>query len=274
MPNQERHLDVFVPPVNRAVRRFAATAMEKTIFPAHVERNDSLQELNRLLAEGYGVIFFVPHFSLREMYQLPFALAKESDEVAKRHALFPIAVHQYSEFLKISEGIMQVNFIPVVTDSTRQKIEELQRRGKKIPWEMPETSGKGSFLQRAQEFVVSNRLVFVAPQVTRASHLEPFPNRYVGYLLRATRNIENVAIAIVGVEIKGAETYEKDKVGGINVARPYIYRLGWVGTREQLKENARQHGHPVDREVLRLMDEVAPLPYKAKTSEGVLLFGK
>lgn len=274
MPNHEHSQYAFVPSITITARRLAATVMERTIFPAHIERNDSLQELDRLLADGYGVIFFVPHFSLREMYQLPFALAKESDEVAKRRALFPIAAHQYSEILKKSERIMQVDFIPVVTDSTRQKVEDLQRRGKKIPWEMPETSAEGSFLQMAQEFVASNGLVFVAPQVTRVSHLEPFPNRYVGYLLRATRNIEKVAIAVVGVEIEGAKTYEKNKVGGINVAKPYIYRLGWVGTREQLKEIASLNGHSVDMQVFWFMNEVAPEPYRAKTPDGILIFSR
>lgn len=159
----------------------------------------------------------------------------------------------------------------VTTPETKAKEATYERAGKKIPWEIhPVGFGRLEYAKKAVEILDDNGFVVVAPQGTRQPHLSEFESDPIGFLLRLSRKVDNVAVCAMGLQLNGATDYAKAR--GFNPGKTYTATVGYVGTREDVMAQAQVHHWSVDRLVLYHMDSVAPDAYRALDNRGKLVF--
>lgn len=185
---------------------------------------------DRLLAQGYGVVTVINHFSRRDPVQI-LALLMGDHVVSNRPFLAPVAFHQQSRLVQTLADSFALQLAPVVTGHTRRRLKE----------RTPRQTGLDRYLASAVATLGSGGLVLLAPQGRRRALLGAPPfGRPMQLLLGAALDagVERVALLFIGLSIPDATTYDRRVVGGLNLFRRYEARYGMPVTLRQALEEA------------------------------------
>jgi hypothetical protein len=252
---------------SRETRRKITVGTLEKFFPYRSnEAKDSLAQVDQFLESGYGMVFVINHFSMRDFFSVMEKLFLESKQLVKKDFLIPIAQHQNeNSILAELVNMGDVTLSPIVTKETKKKEAEIISRGKSVPWEMHEEGfGNKQYIKNSTKVLKEGGVVIVAPQGTRQPLWQPFENRSISALVSSTMisKVEKVGFTYLGLEMLGAQNY--DAVSGFNILKKYKINMSNPITREQLIDNSRQNNRTLEEEVYNSMLDLVPPAYKPK----------
>lgn len=206
------------------------------LFPTEViyQSQDSVEKAKRLLKEGYGLIVVYNHYSLDDPLRVLKAL-HSLKLIEGKSLVHPLSRHQKFPGLILFGRIIGLDLTSIVTKNT-VKLEKAADDSRK--------SKRGrehkQFRERAVGLLGSGGIVVVTSQGERQEKLdyENTRRRTMRKLLMDLdkKKIGKVALMIMGVDIKGTDSYSKKEVGGFNVRREGIVRIGETLTMEEIKK--------------------------------------
>jgi len=252
---------------SRETRRKITVGTLEMFFPYKSnETKDSLCQVDKMLESGYGMVFVINHFSMRDFFSVMEKLFLESKQLVKKDFLIPIAQHQNeNSILAELVSMGDVTLSPIVTKETKKKEAEIISRGKSVPWEMHEEGfGNKQYITNSTQTLKDGGVVIVAPQGSRRSSWEPFENRSISALVVSTlrSKVEKVGFTYLGLEMLGSQNY--DGASGFNIFKKYKINMSNPITREQLIDSAKQKGTSLEQEVYNSMLDLVPPAYKPK----------
>ncbi len=207
-------------------------------FPTEIihQSQGSVEKAKKLLREGYGLIVIYNHFSLDDPLRV-LSVLHSLKLTEGKSIIHPLAMHQSRNFpgLTFTSNALGVNLSPIITKNT-VKAEKATHDLKKSS----RGSGHRQFRERAIELLGNGGIVVVSSQGERQEKLdyENIKRRTMKKLFMDLdkQNIEKIAIMIIGVDIKGTNSYSKKEVGGINFGREGVARIGEILTLEEIKK--------------------------------------
>lgn len=258
--------ETFTP--SRETRRKYITEALEVFFPYRSDKDkDSLAQVDQFLESGYGMVFVINHFSLRDFFSVMEKLFLESKTLAKKDFLIPIAQHQNKNpvFKRLVE-MGDVTLCPIVTRETKKKEEDILAKGEVVPWEIHEEGfGNKQYIKSSTKALKEGGVVIVAPQASRKPIWEPFENRSISALVSSTMisKAEKVGFTYLGLEMMGSQNYESS---GFNIFKKYKINMSEPITREQLINNAKGNNYTLEEEVYTSMLDLVHQDYRPKSS--------
>lgn len=209
-----------------------------------------------LVQDGYGLIIAFNHMSKGDPPQVIANVVFKDNVLSKKPIVLPIALHENKIRFKVLQGMTNGKLMPIVTQST---IDLEKNKGREL------NDGLKEYLNEAVAALGRGEIVLIAPQGTRQSSLGNPEKPAIGTLLAsaARQKINRFALLVVGVGIRGASSYEKEDVGGLNLGKKYILRPGECFTYEEIMKHESvqgKHGQ-VDNLVFAELRKVVPPVY-------------
>jgi hypothetical protein len=259
----------YLPQRHHRIVREGLSALVEHVFPTTFqEQNNSVEMFNYYMDDGYGMIIVMPHFSKREGVNALLSLGKRSPQLIRSEIVIPIARHQYKQPGIFVGGLAQAHYVPIITPDTEEYAVALKDAGKKVPWEEENQRRMYvEYLKAAEHALQANGVVAIAPQGGRKARLHEFEGDPISHLLGRTKHNPKVALALLGAEVVGFETYDPVVVGGYNRKEHYIITLGDVLTKATLIDSAKTMGRTIDQEIAVRMNDLAPQAYKAAPTD-------
>lgn len=241
-------------------------------FPYKFEERveGAVETLEKLIKEGYGTIFFFPHFSENETLLSPVVIADNVQGVTDKNFEMPIALHMANKpGLKAAARFADIDMPTLVTSDTGKKEIEFKAKGKEILWDSsdPEAYTK-VYALRTRRNLKGGGVVGIAPQGGRRPKFAEFEPGVIGLVEAVCKRVDKVCVVFVGVSIPGITDYSKEKVGGLNIRKEYLFTMGDVMTMQELKDSAKEHGVSLEQEIYNRMLPLVDEPYKPQPSEA------
>lgn len=240
-------------------RRRAIAAISGRVLPVEMRESPALSQADQLLANGYGLVVAIRHFSKGDFFRVLDLLFRSSPEIGKRPVLIPIAEHQrHFPGLAWTASFTNIQLQTIVTPDTKEREALKLAEGKKIPWQAGLSVGTGvlGYIRAATKVLCEGGVVVSAPEAGRRSVLSPFKDEPFEALERGLRRKKNpeakVAYLFAGIEIPGVKDYEKHF--GYNLLRKYLVTFGEEAiTREAFLARVRENGLTIDELAYQIM---------------------
>lgn len=264
---------------NYSYRRRFLTNLLSPIFRGEMHMDpEELARYQALVDQGYGTVFVYSHFSQKDPFEAAKYFSFSDPVMTTRKDASPIRLGQ--SIPQVPEGMgafwrfFNSAVIPVVTKSDTDKVETKMRKkstavtdeekaqlDKDIQEKKNALRRQGNsskFLEASVVALSEGGSSYIAPAATRMDHHgDKFEGRTMSSLVAKLdeNHVENVVFVMVGLGIKGATNYHKDKVGGFNLLKKYKSRAT-IATMEEMKAELAAQEKPV------LLDPKKPTSYK------------
>lgn len=228
-----------------------------------VDDRNGLNDAERYLKQGYGLIVLMNHFSMCDGVEV-LHLLNSRTTIRRRPFLAPIARHQLGPLLDLFADSLDIQLNPVVTDNSMKSLGDKVTR----------IEGLADYLAAAITCLRKGGIVLVATQGARKAQLGEPVGRPVGSLLaHACRNgVDNVALMFIGISICAATEYDLGRVGGFNIDKVYELRLGKTLPADVVIEQAGGR-RSVDAWVFDCLRQLVPSAYGGTNSKsGQLIY--
>jgi hypothetical protein len=166
--------------------------------------------------EGKGLIVIYTHFSYRDGIDLVRHLVIKNPILQRKELTQPLAFHQRNKIVKLLTDFYRTKLYPIVNNDT------LARRGFE---HMRKGEGMDKFISASTQEIKRGGIVMIATNAGRREKLDiNDTQKPLGYLMLRLqqKKIDNYGILIVCLTIKGAKSYKKKDVGGVNIGKTYI----------------------------------------------------
>lgn len=213
-----RPLPPSVPSPLQAGCRHIVSALGHLVFPCRViDPTAGLLQAEALVAQGYGLIILINHFSLRDALQVV-CLVGRGRTLRKRPFLAPVAAHQTGALLSLLSGLLGIELQPLVTPDTAKRTGRTANRRLYI----------AAYLEQALSCLVSGGVLLVAPQGGRRPRLERPKGRPLGILLAEAQrqHVHDIALLFVGLGLPHEASYATRRSRGFNLFRRFDVRVG------------------------------------------------
>ncbi len=169
----------------------------------------------------------------------------------------PIARHQVDEKIILLSRLTDLWLDQIITPHTVRARKNFDKQGNKI-----KDSGKDQYITHAREALMQGGTVVIAPAAERQLQLKPFRADALPNLLEETKDIPRVGLAFFGHKIEGVTNYEdvKDKN---QFGKKHIVTLGYVYTRRELNQFAKQYDLTINEIAFVLMSDLAPQAFRS-----------
>lgn len=181
------------------------------------DKKKILPRIDREVGEdGRGLIVVYTHFSYRDGVDLTRHLVIKNPILSRREVVSPLSFHQMNKFVRFMTDLYHEKLYPIVNNDTlsRPGFEHL-RKGE----------GMDKFIKASVAELKRGGIVMIATNAGRRDKLDiNDPQKPLGYMMLALQQekFDNYAIVNVCLGIKGANSYKKKDVGGMNVGKTYI----------------------------------------------------
>jgi hypothetical protein len=188
------------------------------LFPLEIDdKKKILTRVNREVGkEGRGLIVVYTHFSYRDGIELTRHLVIKNPLLQRREVISPLSFHQYNGPVKFLTNLYHEKLYPIVNNDT------LVRKGFE---HMRKGEGMDKFINASALELKRGGIVMIATNAGRKEKLDiDDTQKPLGYLMLGLqqKKIDNYGILIVCLTIKGAKSYKKKDVGGVNIGKTYI----------------------------------------------------
>lgn len=257
-------------------------------------RENGVEHAAALMDEGYGVIVYFNHFSMRDPLDVMLALAKENDRFMTAPITAPLAYHHSKKPLVSFVDKFDISLMPMVTPDTEEKGKDVTRpgireragytlsktRARILRRELPQHPKRElepreklnlwkDYLQSASETLSGGGLVYIAPEAGRRDRLTEFEGRPIKRLVKTAAEHGATKLAFLPVAVIDTETPEYHK-SGINRGHTYALTVGPCLTLEEANTQTEYAaGEPLtDRQKLDGIDTTLYHNLRALFPEG------
>ncbi len=187
-------------------------------FPVIIDdKKKILPRIDREVGKsGRGLIVVYTHFSYRDGIDLTRHLVIKNPILNRREVISPLSFHQMNKVVKFLTDLYHEKLYPIVNNDT------LARRGFE---HMRKGEGMDKFISASTQELGRGGIVMIATNAGRKEKLDiDDPQKPLGYLMLALqqKKIDNYAILVVCLTVKGAKSYKKKDIGGVNIGKMYI----------------------------------------------------
>jgi len=261
--NISKKAEIFRPPIKKLISSF---------MPSEIEGKENLEHTKKLIKDGYGVVIFFDHFSLRDPIQPVLDIITANPSMKNLRILAPIAEHhyRYSKFVLGPLGYLtEIKTVPTITPNTLERA--VNNPNIESGLKIKQRKFTDNYKRKMLEYLSTGGIVLFAPQIKREEKLvvpkEEESKRPITHLIaNLKRNkIEKVAFLIVGIGIKNAIDYSKNKVGKYNLKKIYTVNIGSTLTLNEILDRTqgdlRTKIRASDRIILEELGKVVPPAY-------------
>lgn len=248
--------EFLIPSSTILTRRFANVVTALPMRSEQKQQFDGLTRAKELLRLGVGVNILFNHFSARDPLEV-IRLTLDDSIMRKRPVLVPIAFHAYRKWFKLLENALNVELCPIVTQDTIDAGENN---------DYPLGYGRTEYFEKAIKTLQKGGIVVLAPQTGRREYLGEPERRTVGaFIAQANRrHFDKYAFLFVGLGMKNAEDYKRERVGGLNPFKKYQVKIGPTFTKEEVLEEVKGDLRAVDNWVFQQLGIIVPENYRQR----------
>lgn len=203
--------------MNARLRGLAATLLTPLLPAQVVAGEENLVRAEALVGERSGLLVLINHFSKRDGLQV-LRLLFSRPLLRQQPVLVPVASHLADPAVRTLARLFAVNLALMTTPAAVATLG------------LDPASGEDAlaYARRAVDTLAEGGIVLLAPQAGRQPTLGEPQMRVTSLLLAQARRqrIANLALLFVGLGLPGATAYSLAEVGGLNLGRPYLVRVG------------------------------------------------
>ena len=205
-------------PLASLIARLITHYFLSLFFPVIIDdKKKILPRINREVGkEGKGLIVVYTHFSYRDGIDITRHLVVKNPILQRREVISPLSFHQYNMPVRLLTDLYHEKLYPIVNNDT------LSHKGFEA---MTKGEGMDKFINASTQEIGRGGIVMIATNAGRREKLDiDDPQKPLGYLMLGLqqKKIDNYSILNVCLTIKGAKSYKKKDVGGVNIGKTYI----------------------------------------------------